>query len=136
MNEKIYSIDPEFAETLQPPTIDGPVAASTSSNILANEAEEGLKGEDKKVEQTLHKVHQAAPWSVEPTTTASFFSRVVLVWLHQMQDRAPPGYLRSQQDLNKVLAMMELITDPTLNGAKYASKAIASSVEIRTGYAQ
>ncbi|XP_058052191.1 uncharacterized protein LOC131204695 [Ahaetulla prasina] len=126
-DKRFYNMAPDFLEILQSPTIDDPVAALTS--ILSSE--DGLKPEDKKAEVALRNMHQAAAWAIRAATAASFFNRASLLWLRQMQARVPPSDLRFHQDINKLVAAMEFSADATLDAARFASKAIASSVVAR-----
>lgn len=77
-NRKFYNVGPELARVLQMLLVDGPVAALTSSSTILNDPEEALKAEDKRMEQTLLRAHQAATWAAKVSTAASLFNRT---WL-------------------------------------------------------
>lgn len=61
---------------------------------------------------------------------ASFFTRVCLLWLKQMQERVPVSDPRAHQDFNKVAAA-EFTADASLTSAKFGAWAIASMVTAR-----
>ncbi|XP_026548661.1 lamina-associated polypeptide 2, isoforms alpha/zeta-like [Notechis scutatus] len=126
----LYNMAPDFSHALEPPTIDGPVAALVSSTIVAC-CEDALSPEERKVEQTLCNVHKTAAMAIKTSTAASFFNRASLMWLRQMQARIPSGDLRFHQDIDNVIAATEFSADATLRAAKFASKALASSVVAR-----
>lgn len=86
-----------------------------------------LRPEERKLALALalHKAHQVAAWTIKTAMAASFFTRVSLLWLKQMQDMVPVSDLRTQQDFNKVIAAAEFTADATLNSTKFGARAIA-----------
>ncbi|XP_013915016.1 PREDICTED: uncharacterized protein LOC106543505 [Thamnophis sirtalis] len=88
-DKHLYNVASDFAKTLEVPSVDLPVIALSSPNAPSAAPEEALHPEGKKVEQTLVKGHQASAWVVRASTSASFFSRSVLLWLRQLQARLP-----------------------------------------------
>lgn len=131
-DKRFYNMGSNLAQALQLPTVDGPVAAlSSPSPYLSGDIAEGLRAEDKKAEYTLRKVHQAAAWAIKASTAASFFTHTSLIWLHQLQSRVAPREACLHQDLNKLIAATQFSADAMLNAAKYASRALSSSVTSR-----
>lgn len=65
---------------------------------------------------------------IKAATSTSFFNTASLIWLHQLQERLPPEETRLHQDINKLVAATEYSADASLNAAKFASRALASSV--------
>lgn len=100
-NKRLYSIGAELENLLQLSKIDPPVAALMSSALILSDLMEGLKAEDKKVETSFHKVHQASAWAIRASMLASFFNRATLMWLHQLLDKISQEDARLRQDLNK-----------------------------------
>ncbi|XP_070806291.1 uncharacterized protein [Pituophis catenifer annectens] len=129
VDKTFYNMAQDFMETLDPPTVDDPVVALAPSTLLSND--DALKPEDKRGEYALRNMHQAAAWAIKASTAASFFNRASLLWLRQMQARVPPSDLHLHQDINKLIAAMEFSADATLDTAKFASRAISSSVVAR-----
>lgn len=130
-DRRLYCSALELDALLQLPTVDEPVAGLTSSSILVGEVGDSLKLEDKRAEMALRKTHQAAAWSIRAATSASFFNRASLVWLHQLRERLPPEDARLQQDVAKRVAAAEYSADASLDAAKFASRALASTVSSR-----
>lgn len=108
--------------------MDSPVVALFAPPVLTGPPEETLHPEDKRAEQALVKAHQSAAWAIKASSAASFFQ---LLWLKQLQDRLPPSNTRSQQDLNKIEAVLESVADATLDCSRFAAKAIGSSISTR-----
>lgn len=131
LDRTLYSVAPHLDALLQLPTVDEPVASLTSSSILVGEAGDGLKFEDKRAEMAFRKTHQAAAWAIRAATSSSFFNRASLVWLRQLRDKFPPEDTRLQQDLAKLIAAAEYSADASLSAARFASRAMASSVSSR-----
>uniref|UniRef100_A0A2D4HWM5 Uncharacterized protein n=1 Tax=Micrurus lemniscatus lemniscatus TaxID=129467 RepID=A0A2D4HWM5_MICLE len=102
-DKRYYNVVTDLTEVLQLPMVDGPLTALTSSTFLSQDTVDTLKTEDRRAELTLHRAHQVVAWAVKATTTASFFNRVSLLWLRQMQARAPCDDQRFHQDINKVI---------------------------------
>lgn len=127
LNQRFYSIDMEFANTLQVPTVDSPVVALSAPSVLTGPPEEVLPPVDKRFEQSLVKAHQSAAWSIKASTVASFFNRASLLWLQQLQEWLPATDMRSQQDLNKIVAALEFSVDATLNASRFAAKSISTT---------
>lgn len=119
---------------LQLPTVDAPIAHLTSSSMLSTDVdsiEVCLRSEDRKAELLLRKNHQATAWAIKAATSASFFSRASLIWLHQLQDRLHPDDKRLHQDIIKLLAAVEYTADASLDAAKFASWALTTSISSR-----
>lgn len=131
LDKRFFNVAPEFSHLLQVPSVDQPVLALSSPSPVAGPSEECLRPEEKKAERTLIKIHQAAAWSVQASSAASFFNRATILWLRQLQARLPPSDHRSHQDLNKILAAVEFSADATLSAARFSAKAIGSSVTSR-----
>lgn len=107
------------------------MAALAAPPIMSDSPEDTLQPEDRWVEQSLRKAHQATAWAVKASTAASFFNRVLFIWLRQLQDRIPATDVLSHQNLNKLSDAMEFSADTTLNVARFASKTIASTMASR-----
>ncbi|XP_032089936.1 uncharacterized protein LOC116519935 isoform X3 [Thamnophis elegans] len=131
IDKRLYNVGPKLAAALKIPTVDGPVAALASSPALYNEAANNLKAEDRNTELMLRRAHQSAAWTINSAVAASFFNRISLLWLKEMQARIPATDHQSHQDLNNLIAAAEFSADATLNTAKFASRAIGSSVTTR-----
>ncbi|XP_058017916.1 lamina-associated polypeptide 2-like [Ahaetulla prasina] len=131
LERRFFNTASDLMELLRVPEVDDPVLALASSSATLVEPEEVLKPEDRKLEQALTKTHQAAAWGIRAATAASFFSRAVLLWLKQMQEKVPVTDLRTHQDFNKIVAAVEYTADATMSSAKYVAKSIASSVTAR-----
>ncbi|XP_070605566.1 titin-like [Erythrolamprus reginae] len=129
--KQLYNVALNLTEVLQVPKIDRPVVALASPTFVSNDTDDALGGEDRKAEVTLRKSHQVASWAVKSSLSASFFNRTSLLWLKEMQARIPATDLRTHQDIKKLVAAAEFSADATLNSAKFASRAIASSVIAR-----
>lgn len=83
LDKQFYNMAPDFSHLLQVPSVDAPVLALSSLSPLAGPPEEYLRPEEKKVERTLIKGHQASAWSVQASSAASFFNRATILWLRQ-----------------------------------------------------
>ncbi|XP_058025328.1 uncharacterized protein LOC131191317 [Ahaetulla prasina] len=131
-DKKMYTTDQDLEDLLKVPTVDTPIATlASSSNIIPSDAAEGLRTEDRRAELSTRKTHQAASWAIRSATAASFFARTSLIWLRQMQERIPQDDSRLHQDINKLVTAAEYTVDATLNSAKFASRALASSITSR-----
>lgn len=131
LDKHLYNIGPDLSKLLDAPSVDTPVAALSSPTVVAGGSEEVLKPEKKRSEQTLVKGFQAGAWAVRAATATSFFTRASLVWIQQLQERLDTRDTRSHRDLNKIKAAMEYAADASLNAARFASRAMASSVTSR-----
>lgn len=88
-DKRLYNISPDLARALEVPIVDAPVAALSASSVMTGSPEEALRPEDKRMEQTLVKGHQAATWVVKASTAASSFNRAsLLIWGFPID---PPG---------------------------------------------
>ncbi|XP_070798961.1 uncharacterized protein [Pituophis catenifer annectens] len=131
LDKKLYCSAPSLQDLLQLPTVDAPVANLTASSVISNDVADGLRSEDRKAEFTFRRTHNAAAWAVKAATSASFFSRACLIWLRQLHERLPPADSRLRQDVNKLVAATEYTADASLNAAKFALRALVSSVTSR-----
>ncbi|XP_034290509.1 uncharacterized protein LOC117675694 [Pantherophis guttatus] len=131
LDKRFYNMASDFANILQVPSVDAPIVALSSASPLTGPSEEFLRPEDKKLERSLVKDHQASAWSIQASSAASFFNRASILWLRQLQERLPPSDMRSHQDINKILAAVEFSADATLNAARFSAKAIGASVTSR-----
>lgn len=59
-DRRLYCSAPELDNLLQLPKVGTPISGLTSSSIIANDAGEGLKVEDKKAEMSFHRTHNAS----------------------------------------------------------------------------
>lgn len=123
-DRKFYNVTPELAKVLQTPSVDAHVAALQPSSTIPDEPKENFKTEDRRADQTLHRTHQATAWAVKVSTTASFFNMASLLWLHQMTRTD----VRMHRDISKLVAAVQFLAHAMLNVARFASRAIASSV--------
>lgn len=131
LDKKLYCSAPELEDILALPSVDAPVAALSSSSVITSDVVDGLKAEDRKTELTFRKTHQAAAWAVKAATSTSFFTRASLLWLRQLQERLPADDIRLHHDVNKLVAAAEYSADASLNAAKFASRALSSTVTSR-----
>lgn len=131
VDRRLYNLEPELTSLLQIPTVDQPVAELSATSNPAGPPEESLRPEDKRLENSLVRSHQATAWSIKSTMAASFFNRASILWLKQLQARLPISDVRSQQDISKVIVALEYSADATLNSSRFAAKAIGSSVAAR-----
>lgn len=131
-DKRMYWAAPELDTLLQLPSVDEPVSSLISSSVLASDVGDGLKVEDKRAEIFFQKTHQAAAWAIRAATSASFFNRASLIWLRQLRDRLPPEEARMHQDVTKLIAAVEYSADASLDAAKFASRALASTVVSRS----
>ncbi|XP_060547808.1 uncharacterized protein LOC132711896 [Pantherophis guttatus] len=130
-DKKLYCADPALEALLNLPSVDPPVVSLSSSAVLSSDAVEVLKADERKTEVSFRKMHQAAAWAVKAATSASFFNRATLIWLRQLQERLPPGDTRIAQDFNKLVAATEYSADASLDAARFAARAMASSISSR-----
>lgn len=122
---------PDLSQALQVPVVDGPIVTLAPPSVMTDTPEDALRPEDRRIEQSLRKAHQSAAWAVKASTAASFFNQASLMWLIQLQDKIPVVDVRAHQDLNKLSATLEFSADAMLGAARFASKAIASTVASR-----
>lgn len=108
--------------------MDPTVVALSSPSFLTGPPEESLRPEDKRSEHSLIKAHQAAAWLVKASMAYSFFNRASILWLRQLQERLPISDTRAQQDVNKIMAVLEYSADATLNASCFVAKAFGSTV--------
>lgn len=80
---------------------------------------------------SCRKTHQSAAWAIWAAIAVSFFNRASLIWLCQLRDRLPSEDARIHQDVTKLIAAAEFSADASLDVAKFASRALASSVVSR-----
>lgn len=118
-------------QLLQLPVVDAPVPSLISSSIIFNDIKDSLKMEDKRAKMSFRKAHQVVAWAIRAATSASFFNRASLIWLRQLQERISPKEARVHQDINKLVVTTEYSADASLNAAKFASLARASTVTSR-----
>ncbi|XP_060541090.1 uncharacterized protein LOC132709972 [Pantherophis guttatus] len=130
-DKRFYNVAPNLAAALEMPTIDEPVAALVSVNIITNDLDEALTPEDRRTEVNLRKAYNASAWAVKAATAASFFNRTSLLWLKEMQAKIPATDVQAHKDLNNLIMAAEFSADATLNAARFASRSLASSVTAR-----
>lgn len=99
--------------------------------VVPSIREAALKPEDRRSEHILVKGHQSAAWAIKASTASSFFNRAALLWLTQLQERLPNSDSRAHQDLNNIKAALQFSADASLCAARFAFKAIASSISAR-----
>lgn len=128
-NRKYFSVAPDLATFLQVPTVDAPVTALLPNAAIPGDPDEGP--EEHCSDQVLQQAHQGPAWAIRVATTASFFNRTTLLWLHQLQGKLSPEDTRLQQDLNKIIAAVQFSADATLNSVRFAAKSLASLVAPR-----
>ncbi|XP_034289304.1 uncharacterized protein LOC117675085 [Pantherophis guttatus] len=131
VDRRLYNLAPDLSSLLQVPSVDQPIAELSSSSNIAGPPEDSLRPEDRRLENSLVRSHQATAWSVKSAMAASFFNRASILWLRQLQARLPISDIRSQQDISKVIVALEYSADATLNSSRFAAKAIGSSVAAR-----
>ncbi|XP_034296649.1 uncharacterized protein LOC117679126 [Pantherophis guttatus] len=131
LDRRLYNLAPELSSLLQVPSVDQPVAELSAPTNLTGPPEEGLRPEDRRLEHSLVRSHQATAWSVKASLAASFFNRASILWLRQLQARLPVSDLRAQQDISKIIAALDFSADATLNSSRFAAKAIGSSIAAR-----
>lgn len=117
LDRHLYNMAPDISALLQVPTVDAPVASLSAPSHLTGPPEESLRPEERCLDLSLVKSHQATAWSVKSSTVASFFNRAFILWLRRLQDRLPVSDSRSHQDINKILAALEYSADATLNSS-------------------
>lgn len=122
-DKKIYNIASDFAEKLQLPLVDGPIAALNSANLVSQDTADNLRPEDRR--------SRVGPSQGSSGTFASLFNRTFLAWLRQMQSRIPADNQLLQQDITKLIAATEFLADATLNTAQFVSRAVTSTVTAR-----
>lgn len=103
MDRCLYNLALELASLLQVPSVDQPVAALSTPSNLTGPPEDSLRLEDRRLEHSLVRSHQATAWSIKLTMAASFFNRASILWLRQLQDRLPISDVRAQQDIKLLL---------------------------------
>lgn len=128
LDRQLYNFASDQADLLQLPSVDPPIVALAGPSNLMGPTEDSLKPEDKRLDLTLAKAHQAMAWSVRSALADSFFNWASILWLRQLQDRLPLSDPRSQQDVNKILAALEFSANATLNSSCFVAKNIGSTV--------
>uniref|UniRef100_A0A2D4PTA0 Lamina-associated polypeptide 2 alpha C-terminal domain-containing protein n=1 Tax=Micrurus surinamensis TaxID=129470 RepID=A0A2D4PTA0_MICSU len=130
-DKKFYNMAPEYEEYLNTHDVDDPVVALASSSQVHTDSDEALKPEEKRLEITLKRGHQANAWAIRTATSASFFNRASLRWLRQLKQSIPNSNLRAHRDMAKIKAAMEFSADATFNAVKFSARAMASQVAAR-----
>ncbi|XP_070605557.1 uncharacterized protein [Erythrolamprus reginae] len=131
MDRRLYNVDPNLTAALEIPKVDSPMVALASPNFISGSTDHALGTEDRRIEVTLRRPHVAAAWAVKTSLAASFFNRTFLLWLREMQARIPATDLRTHQDIKMLVAAAEYSAEATLTSAKFASRALASTVTAR-----
>ncbi|XP_039201698.1 uncharacterized protein LOC120308997 [Crotalus tigris] len=128
----LFNVAPALSDVLAVPTVDEPIATIFDpSFILSGDIVEVLTPEDRKAELNFRKTHQASAWAVKAAISTSFFARISVLWLRQLQTKIPPEEVRMHQDLNKLVAASEYMADSSLQVARFSSRALATSVTSR-----
>ncbi|XP_039202463.1 uncharacterized protein LOC120309368 [Crotalus tigris] len=86
---KIVDVAKNLADLLEVPKVDESLAPLFLTASLPTDVLDALKAEDKKSEMALRKVHLASAWAAKAATATSFFARISITWLRQLQDRIP-----------------------------------------------
>ncbi|XP_039211541.1 exocyst complex component 3 isoform X1 [Crotalus tigris] len=128
---KMVDMPKAFGDLLEVPKVDESLAPLFSTASLPADVSDALKAEDKKSEMALCKAHLASAWAVKAVTATSFFARISITWLRQLQDRIPLEETRMHQDLTKIVATSEYMADASLYSAKHSAWAMASNVMAR-----
>ncbi|XP_070591654.1 uncharacterized protein [Erythrolamprus reginae] len=131
LERRFYTFDDAMENLLLFPPVDKPVATLVSTAVVPSDNADSLKPDERRAETLLKKTHQMAAWALRAASTASFFSRASIMWIQEVQARLGPEDTRLRQDLNKLLATAEFSTDATLHAAKFASRAMASTISSR-----
>lgn len=131
IDRKLLDTVPSLNEVLEVPAVDEALAPILSDTKIPGDMSEALKAEDKKSEISLRRTHQASAWAIRASTSNSFFARIALIWLKELQDRISPEEMRVHQDVTKIRAALEYMADVSLQSAKYSARAIASNVAAR-----
>ncbi|XP_015679209.1 uncharacterized protein LOC107294491 [Protobothrops mucrosquamatus] len=128
-DKQLFNVAPALSEVLEVPTVDEPLATTFVPNfIVTGDIAEVLTPEDKKAEHNFRKSHQASAWAVKAAISTSFFARISVLWLRQLQAKISPEEVRMHQDLNKLVAASEYMADSSLQVARFSSQALTSNV--------
>ncbi|XP_013921330.1 PREDICTED: uncharacterized protein LOC106548477 [Thamnophis sirtalis] len=126
-----YNIDQAFAQALQVPIMDVPVASlATSSTIVSGDAVDKLKPKDRRAELTLCNNFQASTWAIK-SAVAAHFDRATVLWLYQLQDHIPASDKCLLQDITKIMSPTQFSADTTFDSVKNASQALSTYVTSR-----
>ncbi|XP_060542718.1 ligand-dependent nuclear receptor corepressor-like protein isoform X7 [Pantherophis guttatus] len=128
LDKRLYNSASPLLDILQVPMVDPPIVALTDYSHPTGAPEDSLRPEDKRAEKTLLKGHQTTAWSIQASTSASFFNWAALLWLKQLQARLPLSDARSHQDLNKIAAALEYSADATLNSTHFSARVLGFNV--------
>lgn len=66
LDRRLYNLAPDISTLLHVLSVDPPVVALSAPSNLTGPPEESLRPEDKRLEHSLVKAHQATAWSVMP----------------------------------------------------------------------
>lgn len=94
MDWKNFNVAADLASLLQVPMVDAPVAALLPNASVPGDLDEGLSLEERWSDQVLQQAHQGVAWAIRSATTTSFFNRITLLWLQQLQDKLSPENTR------------------------------------------
>ncbi|XP_013909106.1 PREDICTED: ubiquitin carboxyl-terminal hydrolase 7-like [Thamnophis sirtalis] len=98
-----YNVEQTFAQAIQLPAFDTPVAALVSASpVVSGDAVDKMKPEDKRAELTLRKTFNATAWAIKSVASASYFNRATVMWLKKLQELIPIQDERIHQDLFKL----------------------------------
>lgn len=93
-DRKNFNVASDLASLFQVLTVDAPVVALLPNANFPGDPDEGLCPEERRSDQVFQRVHQGVAWAIQSATTASFFNRTTLLWLHQLQDKLSPEDVR------------------------------------------
>lgn len=128
---KNFNMAPDVASLLQTPTVGAPVVALLPNADIPGDPDEGLGPDEWRSDQVLQWAFQGAVWAIRSASTASFFNKMTLLWLRQLQENLVTEDIRVRQDLNKIITAVQFSADATLNAGQFTAKSLASSVMAR-----
>ncbi|XP_039201699.1 lamina-associated polypeptide 2-like [Crotalus tigris] len=130
--KNLFNVAPALSDVLAVPMVDEPLATTFVPNFTSSgDIADFLTLEDKRAEYNFRKTHQASAWAVKAAISISFFARISVLWLRQLQAKVPPEEVWMHQDLNKLVAASEYMADSSLQAARFSSRALASNVSSR-----
>ncbi|XP_039218218.1 uncharacterized protein LOC120316552 isoform X2 [Crotalus tigris] len=102
-----------------------PQKGTSTNPSTTGDAAEALKSEDKKMDLIFWRAHQTSAWAIKAGITTSFFARTSLLWLCQLQLSIPPVEEKTHQNLRRLVAAAELMSDSSLHATNFSARGIA-----------
>uniref|UniRef100_A0ACB8G8A6 Uncharacterized protein n=1 Tax=Sphaerodactylus townsendi TaxID=933632 RepID=A0ACB8G8A6_9SAUR len=129
--KKLYAL-PAYADYLQVPVIDAPIAALQSSGLVSGDGEGKIRDRiDRRVDQLSRQTHEAIAMAIRASAAASIVSRASIVWARKVIQLLPESERRLHEGASRMLMAASFSADATVDTMTFLARATGLTVATR-----